>query len=59
MNADDILFDIEFEHGFEMDDECVANYRERNGEYRLGCVEDDPQMDQFDEMISLARSLRR
>jgi len=59
MNADDILMDIEFERGFDMDDDYMMNYRERNGSYSLGHVEDDPQMDQFDEMMDLARSLRR
>ena len=59
MNADDILMDIEFERGFEMDDDYMMNYRERNGALRLGRVEDDPQMDQFDEMVDLASSLRR
>ncbi|MBX9653255.1 hypothetical protein K2Y11_06495 [bacterium] len=59
MNADDILMDIEFERGFDMDDDYMMNYRERNGSYSLGRVEDDPQMDQFDEMMDLARSLRR
>jgi hypothetical protein len=59
MNADDILFDIEFEHGFSSDDDCVMNYRDRIGSYRLGHLEDDPQMDRFEEMVYLARSLRR
>ena len=59
MNADEILMDIEFERGFEMDDEYMMSYRERNGSYRLGHVEEDPQMDQFDEMMDLASSLRR
>jgi hypothetical protein len=59
MHADDILNEIEFEHGFDMDDDCVVSYRDRNGSYRLGHVEDDPQMDSFDEMMSLAASLRR
>lgn len=58
MNMDDFLMDVEFEHGFDMDHECVMNYRERNGAYQLGRVEYDPQMDQFDEMVDLARSLR-
>jgi hypothetical protein len=59
MHADEILSEIEFEHGFEMDDDCVVNYRDRHGSYRLGRVEEDPQMDSFDEMVSLAASLRR
>lgn len=58
MNMEDFLDDVEFERGFDMDDDCVMNYRERNGEYRLGRVEMDPEMDHFDELVHLARSLR-
>lgn len=58
MYADDILMDIEFERGFDFENEVISGYRERYGEYRLGCVDNDPQMDRFDEMVDLARSLR-
>lgn len=55
MYADEWIMDVEFERGF--DDDVFSGFRERNGEYRLGCLEQDPEMDRFDELVSLARSL--
>lgn len=58
MYGEEILMDLEFERGLDGADDLIGGYRERNGEYRLGCFDDDPEMDRFDEMVDLAASLR-
>lgn len=58
MYADEILMDLEFERGFDAAEDLIGGYRERNGEYRLGYYDNDPEMDHFDEMVDLAAALR-
>lgn len=53
LSLDDDLEEFLIEAG-----EVVDGFRDRYGEYRLGEVEADPHMSEYEERLSLAASLR-
>lgn len=55
---DDALFAGDELDLFLMDiDEVVVNYRHQYGEYRLGRLEQDPDMSEYEDTVELGRSL--
>jgi hypothetical protein len=51
---------IELEDLFELaldGDEIVTNFRDRYGDYRLGRMEEDPEMSEYEEIVDLGSSL--
>ena len=56
---DDVLaMDKEFEaFGLEAD-EIIEGFRDRYGAHRVGRLEEDPEMCDYEEVVELGRSLR-
>lgn len=38
-------------------EEIVTGFRDAYGSYAVGCLDDDPEMGEYEEMLDLARAL--
>lgn len=54
----DIALELEDLFDLALDaDEIVTNFRDRYGDYRLGRMEEDPEMSEYEEILDLGTSL--
>lgn len=58
MNSNELLVEVDFDDFLIDGEDLILEFRDRYGEYRMGRIEADPEMGDYEETIDLALSLR-